>query len=137
MSYLRHQLSTRSDCFHHPGSSSISHSLFLLREESSPAPFCFVCIRFQPIYGFEHFAGPTASASINVYQAVLPNTQSVKSHEPFFQPSALQNNFGSYDSKNKYSESTAKDIRWEFGFKPPLVPSVAIDEFGNPLNEKR
>lgn len=91
------------------------------------------------MYGYEHFAGPTASASINVYQAVLPNTPSAKSREPF-QPSPLQNGFGNYESKhrdnrdNKFAESIAKDIRWEFGFKPPLVPSMAIDEFGNPLH---
>lgn len=97
----------------------------------------YIFTRFQPTYGFEHFAGLKASASINVYQAVLPNTQSAKSREPFFQPSALQNGFDNYDSKNKYSESAAKDVRWEFGFKPPLVPSMAIDEFGNPLNERR
>lgn len=28
-----------------------------------------------------------------------------------------------------------KNIRWEYGgFKPPLIPSVEIDEFGNPIH---
>lgn len=96
--------------------------------------FFFFFWRFQTAYGFENFLGPKASASINVYQTVLPNSFG-KVREPFFQPSPLQNGFGSYDNKVKYSDSFAKDIRWEYGFKPPLVPSVAIDEYGNPLNE--
>lgn len=28
-----------------------------------------------------------------------------------------------------------KNIRWEYGFKPPLVPSPEIDELGNPINK--
>lgn len=64
--------------------------------------------------------------------AVLPNSVH-NNRNQFFEPSPIANGYGSYDSKRM--DSFAKDIRWEFGFKPPLVPSVAIDEFGNPLNE--
>lgn len=47
------------------------------------------------------------------------------------------NGFGANDNKYKFVDSSfTKDIRWEFGFKPPFSPSVAIDEFGNPLNDE-
>lgn len=88
--------------------------------------------RYQP-YISDNF-GPHTAASINVAQTVLPNA--VHTHrEPYFEPSPVYNSFSAYDNKLKYVDSFSKDIRWEFGFKPPLVPSVAIDEFGNPLNE--
>lgn len=87
--------------------------------------------RYQP-YISEDF-GPKASASINVVSAVLPNSVH-NYHNQYFESSPIANSYGSYD--NKRSDSFSKDIRWEFGFKPPLIPSVAIDEFGNPLNEK-
>ncbi|XP_031622842.1 uncharacterized protein LOC116340470 isoform X2 [Contarinia nasturtii] len=88
--------------------------------------------RFQP-YINEDF-GPKASASINVVSAVLPNSVH-SSRDQFFEPSPISNGFSGYDNKLKFVDSFSKDIRWEYGFKPPLVPSVAIDEFGNPLNE--
>lgn len=98
--------------------------------------------RFQP-YISDDF-GPKASASINVVSAVLPNSLH-SNHDQFFDSSPIHNGFGgsspihngfgSYDNKFKFVDTFAKDIRWEYGFKPPLVPSVAIDSFGNPLNE--
>lgn len=97
--------------------------------------FHHITIRYQP-YSYSDNFGPTASASINVVHAVLPNN--VHSREQFFEPSPIYNNaFSAYDNKLKYVDSFSKDIRWEFGFKPPLIPSVAIDEFGNPLNEHK
>lgn len=96
--------------------------------------FVYLHNRYQP-YISDDF-GPKASASINVAQTVLPNSVHNHNHEPFFesQPS-IQSGFTAYDNKLKYVDSFSKDIRWEYGFKPPLIPSVAIDEFGNPLNE--
>lgn len=89
--------------------------------------------RFQP-YISENF-GPTASASINVPQTVLPD--SYNRDRDHYEPSALKNGFGNNDNKYKFVDSSfSKDIRWEFGFKPPFSPSIAIDEFGNPLNEE-
>lgn len=29
-----------------------------------------------------------------------------------------------------------KSLRWEYGFRPPLIPSVEIDEHGNPINKE-
>lgn len=89
-------------------------------------------IRFQP-YISDNF-GPKTAASINVVQAVLPNSVH-GNRDQFFEPSPLHNGFGIYDNKYKFVDSFAKDIRWEYGFKPPLVPSVEIDEFGNPLHQ--
>lgn len=91
-----------------------------------------IIFRYQP-YISEDF-GPKASASINVVSAVLPNTVH-NNHNQFYESSPFHNGYGSYDSRTKFVDSFSKDIRWEFGFKPPLVPSVAIDEFGNPLHE--
>lgn len=94
--------------------------------------FSFFLSRFQP-YISDNF-GPKASASINVPQTVLPD--SYNRERDHFEPSALKNGFGANDNKYKFVDSSfSKDIRWEFGFKPPFSPSVAIDEFGNPLNE--
>lgn len=99
--------------------------------------FCFYSthkktFRYQP-YVSDDF-GPKASASINVAHAVLPNSVH-RNREQFFDSSPpIYNGYGNYDDKLKYVDSFTKDIRWEYGFKPPLVPSVAIDEFGNPLN---
>lgn len=90
--------------------------------------------RFQP-YISDNF-GPKASASINVVSAVLPNAVHHSNRDQFFEPSLIHNGFGSYDNKFKFVDTFSKDIRWEYGgFKPPLVPSVEIDSFGNPLNE--
>lgn len=83
--------------------------------------------------------GPKASASINIVSAVLPNSVH-GNHEQFFEPTPIHNGFGfgGYDNKLKFSELFSKGIRWEYGgFKPPLIPSLEIDEFGNPLNEHR
>lgn len=92
--------------------------------------------RYQP-YSYSDNFGPKESASINVYQAVLPNSVH-SSHDQFFEPHPIHSGFGSYENKLKYVDSFWKDIRWEFGgFKPPLIPSVAIDEFGNPLHEHK
>lgn len=94
-------------------------------------------IRYQPYHVSDDF-GPKASASINVAHAVLPNSVHHSNREQFFDSSPpIYNGFGNFDEKLKYADSFAKDIRWEFGFKPPLVPSVAIDAFGNPLNEHK
>lgn len=76
-----------------------------------------------------------ASASINVAHAVLPNSVQSNRDQFFDSSPPIQNGYGNYDDKLKYVDSFSKDIRWEYGFKPPLVPSVAIDEFGNPLNQ--
>lgn len=81
--------------------------------------------------------GPKESASINVAHVVLPNSvHSNRDQFRFDSSPPIQNGFGNYEEKLKYVDSFSKDIRWEYGFKPPLVPSVAIDEFGNPLNEQ-
>lgn len=29
-----------------------------------------------------------------------------------------------------------KNLRWEYGFLPPMVPSLEIDEYGNPIDKK-
>lgn len=88
--------------------------------------------RFQP-YISEDF-GPRPSASINIASAILPNSVH-GNRDQFFESLQIHNGFGSYDNKLKFVDPFSKDIRWEYGFKPPFVPSVEIDAFGNPLNE--
>lgn len=97
--------------------------------------FCYLTIdfliRFQPYIRDSY--GPHAAASINVMHTVLPNPY--HSREQYIGPSPIQNGFGPYNSKFNYADDIfSKGIRWEYGFKPPLIPSVEIDAFGNPKN---
>lgn len=88
-------------------------------------------IRFSPYFPDSY--GPHASASINVFKTILPSPYNSREH--YLGPSPLHNGFGPYNTKLNYIDDIfAKGIRWEYGFKPPLVPSLEIDEFGNPKN---
>lgn len=72
-----------------------------------------------PLQQYWPFNGGTdlvVASSINEYHRHYP--------QPVNSLSSRQNsNFG-------------KNLRWEYGFKPPLVPSIEIDEHGNPINRK-
>lgn len=37
---------------------------------------------------------------------------------------------------HRKSLNFGKSLRWEYGFKPPMRPSIEIDEHGNPINQE-
>lgn len=39
--------------------------------------------------------------------------------------------------KYRRNSNFAKNLRWEYGFKPPLIPSIEIDEHGNPIEREQ
>lgn len=39
--------------------------------------------------------------------------------------------------KYRRNSNFAKNLRWEYGFKPPLIPSIEIDEHGNPIDREQ
>lgn len=43
-----------------------------------------------------------------------------------------QNNLAKFRRQSDYG----KNLRIEYGFKPPMIPSVEIDENGNPINSE-
>ncbi|XP_068147724.1 uncharacterized protein [Drosophila tropicalis] len=78
-----------------------------------------------------------ASASV----AAAAPTQMVKSYiGPVPAPSASSNEFDEFQRwRNghtlKRSPDFGRNLHMEYGFKPPLVPSVEIDDKGNPLKQ--
>lgn len=73
-----------------------------------------------------------ASGSVNVVNALPPTSlNSLQSHH--FYPHKGHHH---HISRPDYSGGlNVKELRWEFGFKPPLVPSTEIDDFGNPIKK--
>lgn len=75
-----------------------------------------------------------SAGSINLVHTALPNAYQ-SNLQTYFGPPPIQNSLANFDSKFKYSGGLDfKDIRWEYGFKPPLIPSVETDDFGIPIN---
>lgn len=73
-----------------------------------PAPVA----KYDPYwsYGRTNYLAPAAPVSNTIH--LTPNRYNYRRHMNFL-----------------------KNIRWEYGgFKPPLIPSVEIDEFGNPIH---
>lgn len=93
----------------------------------------YIPLEREPRY--QSTADSYSSASINFVHTALPNSYQ-PSLQTYYGPPPIQNSLTNFDSKlNKYSNGLDfKDIRWEYGFKPPLIPSVEIDEFGNPIH---
>ncbi|GAB0086972.1 uncharacterized protein DMENIID0001_012110 [Sergentomyia squamirostris] len=60
--------------------------------------------------------------------------------DDYYGPLPMKTDYWSYGAhlpRFKYRRNLdyLKNIRWEYGFKPPLVPSPEIDELGNPINK--
>lgn len=81
--------------------------------------------RFQSIDGY-------ASASVNVINTALPLSSYNSFHTNHFHP--YKDHLTHHHSRPNYSGGlNVKELRWEYGFKPPLIPSTEIDDFGNPI----
>lgn len=91
-----------------PGGSLYSGVAFKDNNYYGPAPLA----KYEPYwsYGRTNFLAPAAPVSNTIH--LTPNRYNYRRHLNFL-----------------------KNIRWEYGgFKPPLIPSVEIDEFGNPIH---
>lgn len=54
---------------------------------------------------------------------------------PFGVDSALSGSERSESTQKNWKRlNSGKNMQWEYGFKPPMVPSIEIDEFGNPIS---
>lgn len=89
--------------------------------------------RYQSVNSYDS----QVSGSQNVISTALPGTSLNAYHSHHFhshknlvahQPAARHNFPGSLN---------IKELRWEYGFKPPLIPSTEIDDFGNPVKKNK
>jgi hypothetical protein len=87
--------------------------------------------RFQSIDSY----GPQAAASINVINTALPPA-SFNSYNSHHFHSHKNNHVAHQLQRPNFSGGlNLKELRWEYGFKPPLIPSTEIDDFGNPIKK--
>lgn len=98
-------------------------------------------------YPQQNYAG-TYDYQSNIYRddyfGPPPLVQQQYQHQPHSQhPNCPPSGVDSAISGSERTESTqriwkrlnsGKNMQWEYGFKPPMVPSIEIDEFGNPIS---
>lgn len=100
--------------------SPLSHNLHIEREP-----------RFQSIDSY----GPQAAASVNVINTALPPASLNSFHTHHFHSHKNNHVAHQLQRPNFSGGLNLKELRWEYGFKPPLIPSTEIDDFGNPIKK--
>lgn len=129
---VHHSLS--SDC-DQPTKSTILHPVQIT--PNNIQSFSFSPIKPKPIYGV-----PDLSTNLhgNRHKTYAEN---YGYKDDYLGPPPLKNHFWQYDNtlsssntKLRKTLNFGKSMRWEYGFKPPMRPSVEIDEHGNPINRQ-
>lgn len=84
------------------------------------------------IYRDDYFGPPP------LLQQQYQHQQHAQQHQncpPFGVDSALSGSERSESTQKNWKRlNSGKNMQWEYGFKPPMVPSIEIDEFGNPIS---
>lgn len=83
------------------------------------------------IYRDDYFGPPP------LLQQVYPHHHHTQHQNcpPFGVDSALSGSERSETTQKNWKRlNSGKNMQWEYGFKPPMVPSIEIDEFGNPIS---
>lgn len=89
--------------------------------------------RYQSVNNFDS----QASGSQNVVSTALPSQSLNAYHSHHFHSHKNLVAHQAAPRQNFPGSLNIKELRWEYGFKPPLVPSTEIDDQGNPVKKTK
>lgn len=131
----------------HHHESTILKPIHTISNHLSPPALYYTSIKPKPVYGLPFLGHPTKTTHLFPkhlsYDNQYAGSFDYQSHiykDDYLGPPPLQrqNHVWSYRQTPKFRRNInfGKSLRWEYGFRPPLVPSVEIDEHGNPINKE-
>ncbi|XP_037051587.1 uncharacterized protein LOC119085314 [Bradysia coprophila] len=133
---------------HHHHESTILKPIHTISNQLIPPAFHYPNLKPKPVYGVP-FLGHSAKTTHlfpkllnydNQYAGSFDYQSHIYKDDYLGPPPSLQRytNIWSYRQTPKFRRNInfGKSLRWEYGFRPPLIPSVEIDEHGNPINKE-
>ncbi len=127
--------------------STVLKPIHTISNQLSP-PFYYANIKPKPVYGVPFLGHSTKTTHLFPkhlnYDNQYAGSFDYQSHiykDDYLGPPPLHTrytNIWSYRQSPKFRRNInfGKSLRWEYGFRPPLIPSVEIDEHGNPINKE-
>lgn len=132
----------------HPHESTVLKPVHALSNQLSPPTFFYTNVKPKPVYGVPFLGHSIKTTHLFpkhlTYDNQYAGSFDYQSHiykDDYLGPPPLQlhNHLWSpYRQTPKFRRNInfGKSLRWEYGFRPPLIPSVEIDEHGNPINKE-
>lgn len=139
---------------HHHHESTVLKPIPTISNQLSPPTFYYTNVKPKPVYGVPFIGHSPAKTTTHLfpnnlnYDNQYAGSYDYQSHiykdDYLGPPPSLHQqqhtNIWSYNVRQapKYRRNInfGKSLRWEYGFRPPLIPSVEIDEHGNPINKE-
>lgn len=131
----------------HHHESTILKPIHAISNQLSPPALYYTSLKPKPVYGVPFLGHSTKTTHLFPkhlnYDNQYAGSFDYQSHiykDDYLGPPPLQRqtHIWSYRQTPKFRRNInfGKSLRWEYGFRPPLVPSVEIDEHGNPINKE-
>lgn len=102
----------------------------------------------KPVYGVPASSVSTKHVFLNQGNTNYAQNFGYQGHiykDDYLGPPPLISHYSTYGGPSvasaghkfhRKSLNFGKSLRWEYGFKPPMRPSIEIDEHGNPINQE-
>lgn len=125
--------------------STVLKPLHTISNQLSPPTLYYTNLKPKPVYGVPFLGHSTKTTHLFPkhlnYDNQYAGSFDYHSHiykDDYLGPPPSQTNLWSYRQTPKFRRNInfGKSLRWEYGFRPPLIPSVEIDEHGNPINKE-
>lgn len=131
----------------HHHESTVLKPIHTISNQLSPPAFYYTNLKPKPVYGVPFLGHSTKTTHLFpkhlTYDNQYAGSFDYQSHiykDDYLGPPPLQlhNHLWSYRQTPKFRRNInfGKSLRWEYGFRPPLIPSIEIDEHGNPINKE-
>lgn len=131
----------------HHHESTVLKPLHTISNQLSPPTLYYTNVNPKPVYGVPFIGHSTKTTHLFPKHLNYDNQYagSFDYHSHIYKddylgppPSQRQAHVWSYRQTPKFRRNInfGKSLRWEYGFRPPLIPSVEIDEHGNPINKE-
>lgn len=149
ISSTNHQLKLQSSLsINHHHDSTILKPIHTISNQLSPPAFHYTNVRPKPVYGVPFFGHLPKTTHLfpknlnydNQYAGSFDYQSHIYKDDYLGPPPSIQRytNIWQYRQTPKFRRNInfGKSLRWEYGFRPPLIPSIEIDEHGNPINKE-
>lgn len=133
----------------HHHESTVLKPIHTISNQLSPPTFYYPNVKPKPVYGVPPFIGHSTKTTHlfpknlnydNQYAGSFDYQSHIYKDDYLGPPPSFprHTNIWSYRQSPKFRRNInfGKSLRWEYGFRPPLIPSVEIDEHGNPINKE-
>ncbi|KAJ6649340.1 hypothetical protein Bhyg_04574 [Pseudolycoriella hygida] len=130
----------------HHHESTVLKPIHTISNQLSPPMLYYTNLKPKPVYGVPFFGHSTKTTHLFPkhlnYDNQYAGSFDYQSHiykDDYLGPPPLQHQTHLWlrqTPKYRRNINFAKSLRWEYGFRPPLIPSVEIDEHGNPINKE-